>query len=58
MATHRVELELKVVFIMDEMDGTPEESAEIAMGLVEESIRQHWDANAQITFTGSRQEVK
>lgn len=33
---------------MDEMDGTPEQSAEIAACIVEEAIRQHWGGDAEV----------
>ena len=46
MATHEVELRVKVV--MDEMDGTAEQSAEIADTLVYEAISKHWDAGAEV----------
>jgi hypothetical protein len=33
---------------MDEMDGTPEQSAEIALDLVNDAIATQWDANAVV----------
>lgn len=39
-ATHRIVL--KLTFTMDEMDGTPEQSAEIAMNLVSEAVERDW----------------
>ena len=40
MGKHKVIL--RVEFEMDEMDGTPEQSAEIAMDLLDESCFRHW----------------
>ena len=53
MATHTVTL--TVVLHMDEMDGTPIQSAEIAHDLVTEALAEHWDADAEIVV--SRWEV-
>lgn len=39
---------LKVIVKMEEMDGTLDESAEIAASIVKEAIAQHWDANAEV----------
>lgn len=41
---------LKVVTKMIEMDGTVEESAEIAATLVKEAIAKHWDADAVVVI--------
>lgn len=46
MATHTVAL--TVILQMDEMDGTPEQSAEIAHDLVSEALAEHWDADADV----------
>ena len=46
---HVVTLTLTVS--MDEMDGTPEQSAEIAVALVEEALASHWDADADIAVS-------
>ena len=47
MSTHKVEISLTATFIMEEMDGTAEQSAEIMLGIVEEQIKDY-DAEAQI----------
>lgn len=49
MSTHKVVMPVTVTVVMEEMDGTPEESAEIAMNLVEEQIRD-WDAEAEFSW--------
>jgi len=46
MATHTITLAVTVE--MDEMDGTPEQSAEIALDLVSEALATHWDADADV----------
>lgn len=45
---------MQVVVSMDEMDGSIEESAEIAMELTQEAIAKHWDKNAVVSVTGYR----
>jgi hypothetical protein len=47
--THTVTLSVFVT--MTKMQGTPEESAEIAACIVEEAIALHWDANAEVAIT-------
>lgn len=47
MNTHKIQLLVEVT--MDEMDGTSEQSAEIAMNLVQELIADSWDANAEVS---------
>lgn len=42
---------LTLTISMDEMDGTFEQSAEIAAALVEEAVSSQWDANADIEVT-------
>lgn len=49
MASHTVTL--TVVLHMDEMDGTPEQSAEIAHDLVTEALAEHWDADPEIVVS-------
>jgi hypothetical protein len=49
--THRVTLSVEVD--MTEMDGVPEESAEIALNLVEEQVH-GWFANARVEVTDYR----
>lgn len=50
MATHKVTLAVEI--LMDEMDGTAEQSVEIALNLVEEAIALHWTTEAKISVTG------
>ena len=42
-------IKLEVVLQMDEMDGTSEQSAEIAMELVREAIATEWDNTAEVS---------
>ena len=42
-------IKLEVVLQMDEMDGTSEQSAEIAMELVREAIATAWDNTAEVS---------
>lgn len=49
---------LQVVVSMDEMDGSVEESAEIALDLTTEAIHKHWDKNAEVIVTGYRPTTK
>ena len=42
-------IKLEVVLQMDEMDGTSEQSAEIAMELVREAIATAWDSTAEVS---------
>ena len=46
MSTHTIRLTVTVT--MDEMDGSPEQSAEIAQTLVAEAIAESWDAAAEV----------
>lgn len=46
METHTITLTVTVE--MDEMDGTPEQSAEIALDLVSDAIATQWDADADV----------
>lgn len=46
---HLVMISLTVAFVMDEMDGTADQSAEIALDILDEQIREY-DANAQIEY--------
>lgn len=42
------EVVIAVKCMMDEMDGTPEESAEIAAIIIEEAVAKYWDADAEV----------
>ena len=53
MAKHKVVLAVELV--MDEMDGTAEQSAEIALDVVQEAIAKHWDAEADVSVINSRE---
>lgn len=55
MSTHKVEMSLTVTVVMDEMDGTADQSSEIAMNIVNEQIR-GWDGNAQIEYNSVKAE--
>lgn len=46
MATHIVRL--TVVTVMEEMDGTPRQSAEIAMEIIEELLDKHFPDDATV----------
>jgi hypothetical protein len=45
---NRHTIELTVIVDMDEMDGTPYQSADIALGILVEIISSHWDADAAV----------
>lgn len=47
MNTHKVVLQVEL--IMTEMDGTAEQSAEIAMEIVSEAIAKEWDNEAKVS---------
>lgn len=49
MSEHLVTLTVRLR--MTEMDGTAEQSAEIAQDLVYEAIRDSWDADAEVSVT-------
>lgn len=49
MATHKVVMPLTVTVVMDEMDGTDEQSAMIAMDILEEQIRDYY-GDAEIAW--------
>jgi hypothetical protein len=53
MAKHKIVLAVELT--MDEMDGTTEQSAEIALDLVTEAIAKHWDAEAEVAVINSRE---
>ena len=44
-------INLTVLIDMDEMDGTPEQSAEIARDIVYGLIADHWDADADVIIS-------
>lgn len=55
MATHKVEISLTATFVMEEMDGTADQSAEIMLGILDEQIKDY-DAEAQIEYHSIRGE--
>lgn len=56
MATHTVTV--AVTFTMDEMDGTPEQSAEIAADLTKDALAEFWDAEAEVLIAGGSVEIR
>lgn len=56
MATHSVSV--VVTFRMGEMDGTPEQSAEIAAAITKEALAEHWDASAEVLIADGSVDVR